>query len=144
VEKKIKVFLDSNVLFSIAYNGKDNSRSYLIYDIQEMGSIKVCFSALVCQEALFNIRRKRPEAEQFLKYLIDRSALLTDIYTDLKYTEIRELPQNDRIILSTAVYHKMDVFLTGNIKDFKIVYNKKILNTLILRPADFLGINRER
>jgi predicted nucleic acid-binding protein len=138
MERPIKVFLDSNVLFSIAYTGKDKSRSYLIYEIQAFGILKVYLSNLVCEEALFNIRRKRPDAEHLLKELIHRSKILEDIVADIKHADIRKLPQNDRIILSTAVYHKTDVFVTGNEKDFKNLYRKRVLGTLILRPVDFL------
>lgn len=141
MEKKIKIFLDSNVLFSIAYTGKDKSRSYLIYEIQTLGMLKVYLSKLVCEEALFNIRRKKPDTEELLNELIDRSEILVDISADLKHAEARKLPQNDRIILSTAVYNKMDIFVTGNEKDFKNLYHKKVLSTLILRPVDFLNLN---
>jgi predicted nucleic acid-binding protein len=139
MERQMRVFLDSNVLFSMAYTGKDKSRSYLIYEIQALGMLKVYLSHLVCEEALFNIRRKRPDAEQFLNELIHRSKVLGDIAADLKHAELRKLPQNDRIILSTAVYHKADVFVTGNEKDFKNLYHKRVLGTLILRPVDFLN-----
>jgi len=141
MEKKIKIFLDSNVLFSIAYTGKDKSRSYLIYEIQTLGMLKVYLSKLVCEEALFNIRRKKPDTEELLNELIDRSEILVDISADLKHAEARKLAQNDRIILSTAVYNKMDIFVTGNEKDFKNLYHKKVLSTLILRPVDFLNLN---
>ena len=141
MEKKIKIFLDSNVLFSIAYTGKDKSRSYLIYEIQTLGILKVYLSKLVCEEALFNIRRKKPDAEELLNELIDRSEILEDIAADLKHAEARKLPQNDRIILSTAVYNKTDIFMTGNEKDFRNLYHKRVLSTLILRPVDCLNLN---
>jgi|WetSurSiteA1Bulk_404760.scaffolds.fasta_scaffold04651_5 predicted nucleic acid-binding protein len=141
MEKKIKIFLDTNVLFSIAYTGKDKSRSYLIYEIQTLGMLKVYLSKLVCEEALFNIRRKKPDAEELLIELIDRSEVLMDIAADLKHAEARKLPENDRIILSTAIYNKMDIFVTGNEKDFKNLYHKRVLSTLILKPVDFLNLN---
>jgi predicted nucleic acid-binding protein len=141
MERQIKVFLDSNVLFSIAYTGKDKSRSYLIYEIQALGMLKVYLSNLVCEETLFNIRRKKPEAEQLLKDLIRRSKVLADVAADFKHPEIHKLSQNDRIILSTAVYHKIDVFVTGNEKDFKNLYHKRVLGTLVLRPVDLLNMN---
>jgi len=136
-----RVFLDSNVLFSIAYTGKARSRSSLIYEIQELGMFKVYVANLVCQEALFNIRRKRPEAEQLLNELIHKSKVLGDVVADLIRAEIRELPQNDQIILSTAVFHKVDFFVTGNEKDFKNLYHKRVFGTLILRQVDFLNMN---
>ena len=141
MEKKVRVFLDSNVLFSIAYTGKDKSRSYLIYEIQEIGKLRVYVSKLVCEEARFNIKRKKPEAERLLDELIDRSKVLGDIAADLKPAEIRTLPQNDRIILATAIYNKIDIFVTGNEKDFRKLYHKGVLDTLILRPVDFLNMN---
>jgi predicted nucleic acid-binding protein len=141
MEKKIKIFLDTNVLFSIAYTGKDKSRSYLIYEIQTLGMLKVYLSKLVCEEAFFNIRRKKPHAEELLIELIDRSEVLMDIAADLKHAEARKLPENDRIILSTAIYNKMDIFVTGNEKDFKNLYHKRVLSTLILKPVDFLNLN---
>ena len=140
MEKKIKVFLDSNVLFSIAYTGKEKSRSYLIYEIQEMGIIKVCFSNLVCEETLFNIWRKKPDSEWLLKELIEKSKIFGDIAAGMKRQEILNLPQNDRIIVTTAIYHKADIFVTSNEKDFRNIYHKKVLNTIILRPIDFLNM----
>lgn len=141
MERQIKVFLDSNVLFSIAYSGKDRSRSYLIYEIQARGILRVYLSHLVCEEAVFNIRRKKPDAEVFLRELIRKSKVLQDIVADLREAEIRRLPENDRIILSTAVYHKADVFVTGNERDFEGLYQKRLFRTLVLRPIDFLNMN---
>lgn len=141
MEKQIKVFLDSNVVFSIAYTGKDRSRSYLIYEIQARGMLRVYLSNLVCEEAISNIRRKKPEAEHLLKELIHSSKILGDIAGDLHQAGVHNLPQNDRIILSTAVYHKTDFFVTGNEKDFKNFYHKKVFGTLILRPVDFLNMS---
>ncbi len=140
MEKRIKVSLDSNVLFSIAYTGKENSRSFLIYEIQALGILKVYLSNLACEEALSNIRRKKPEAEDLLNELIAGSKVLEDVVTHLSTPVLGKLPLNDRIILSTAVYHKMNVFVTGNEKHFKHLYRKKILNTLILKPVDFLNM----
>lgn len=141
MERQIKVFLDGNVLFSIAYTGKDRSRSYLIYEIQARGMLRVYLSNLVCEEAIVNIRRKKPPAEELLKELIHKSKVSADIVADLRHAEIRKLPQNDRIILSTAVYHKADFFVTGSEKDFKALYQKRLFGTLVLRPVDFLNMN---
>ncbi len=136
--EEIKVFLDSNILFSMAYTGKDRSRSYLIYELQDLKALKVYLSKLVCEEALLNIRNKKPASLPFLRELIGRSTVLVDIKADLKHQQVSRLPVNDRGILSTAVYHKMDFFITGNDKDFHMFYHKKVGDTIILKPADFL------
>ncbi|HEX8949780.1 MAG TPA: PIN domain-containing protein [Dissulfurispiraceae bacterium] len=140
MEKKVKLFLDSNIVFSIAYSGKEKSRSFLIYEIQSLGMLKVYLSNLVCEEALANIRRKRPDAEMLLNELIAKSKILEDVYTHLNHSVLEKLPQNDQIILTTAIYHKMDIFVTGNARDFKDLYHKKVRDTLILKPVDFLNL----
>ena len=63
-----------------------------------------------------------------------------DIAAGMKRQEILNLPQNDRIIVTTAIYHKADIFVTSNEKDFRNLYHKKVLNTIILRPIDFLNM----
>lgn len=67
MEKKLKVFLDSNVLFSIAYSGKGKSRSYLLFELQKLGFIDIYISKLVKKETIFNLNRKKPENISFLK-----------------------------------------------------------------------------
>ncbi|TAN45838.1 MAG: PIN domain-containing protein [Nitrospirae bacterium] len=138
MEQKIKVFLDSNVLFSIAYTGREKSRSYLIYEIQAQGSIAIYLSTLVCAEATLNVKNKKPDAEKFLEELIETSVVLEDITARLNNPIVNKLPLNDRIILTTAIGNKMNCFLTGNTKDFASLYHKKIGDTIILKPVDFL------
>ncbi|MDA8214039.1 MAG: PIN domain-containing protein [Nitrospiraceae bacterium] len=138
MEEKIKVFLDSNILFSIAYTGKEKSRSYLIYEIQSIGNLEVYLSNLVCREAIFNIKIKKPERLILLNELIKKSKILADVLADIKHELLNSLPQNDRIILATAISNKLDYFITGNSNDFKNLYHKKIGKTLILKPIDFL------
>ena len=138
MEKKIKVFLDSNILFSIAYSGKMKSRSYLLFELQEMRMLEIYLSPLVCNETSFNIRMKKPERLGLLNELISRSHIVDNVLAETGDTLIEDLPQSDRIILMTAVYHQTDFFLTGNEKDFLKLYHHRIGRTLILRPADFL------
>ena len=98
--EKLKVFLDSNVIFSAAYSGKEKSRSYLFFELQTLNIIKIYISNLVKFESIHNIKIKKPE--------------------------------------------KLDFFITGNTKDFLTFYNKKLKNTLILTPKDFLELTFEK
>ncbi len=45
--------------------------------------------------------------------MIKKSKVLADVLVDTKNKLIDNIPQNDRIILTTAVSNKMDYFLTG-------------------------------
>jgi predicted nucleic acid-binding protein len=134
--EKLKVFLDSNVLFSAAYSGKEKSRSYLFFELQDIGIIEIYISNLVKFESINNIKIKRPEKSNFLNELLSKVIIIEDVY--IYYDDIKSLPENDRIILSSAAYHNIDFFITGNTKDFSPFYNKKLSNTLILTPKNFL------
>jgi predicted nucleic acid-binding protein len=136
---KVKVFLDSNVLFSIAYSGKETSRSYILYELQRQSYIRLFISNLVREEVLFNLQDKRKEAMEFVRELLQTTVVLPDISLDLEAAGISRLPENDRLILGTAVFHEMDYFLTGNSRDFKTNYRTSISRTTILSPRDFLN-----
>lgn len=137
MEKKLTVFLDSNVLFSIAYSGKDRSRSYLLYELQDAGDIEIYISNLVKEEAMFNIKIKKPAASPFLSTLSRHTTVLEDILVNMNIP-MQPLPDNDKIILSTAIHNGIEYFLTGNEHDFKDLYKKRFYRTIILKPAEFL------
>jgi predicted nucleic acid-binding protein len=137
--EKVKVFLDSNVLFSLAYSGKETSRSYVLYELQRQGHVNLNISNLVREEVLFNLQEKREEALVLVRELLQTTVVLPDISLDLAAAGLSRLPENDRLILGTAVFHEMDYFLTGNIRDFKRYYRNRISRTMILSPRDFLN-----
>jgi predicted nucleic acid-binding protein len=62
VEEKISVFLDSNVIFSMAYSGKNKSRSYLLIDMEQDGILSLYTSELALNEARINLAEKNPDA----------------------------------------------------------------------------------
>jgi len=132
---KISVFLDSNVLFSIAYSG-EKSTSYILFKLQERGLISVSISNLVVLETVNNLKDKKPVKLDLLKELIDRTTVLNDVIVDLP--ALSSLPAADRLILSTAVAHDIKYFLTGNTRDFINLYGKIVGNTVVLKPRDFL------
>ena len=113
--EKLKVFLDSNVVFSAAYSGKDKSRSYLFFELQNLNIIKIYISNLVKFESVHNMKIKKPEKLDFLNELLSKADIIEDMYVYYEFT--KTLPENDRIILSSAIYHNIDFFITGNTKD---------------------------
>jgi predicted nucleic acid-binding protein len=135
----MKVFLDSNVIFSICWSGKERSRSYLLYELQKDGFFRIFISRLVHNEARFNLETRKPEGVRLFEELMRETEVLPDVSAATKSRELLSLPENDRIILSTAMYHEMDFFLTGNARDFKNLYHRKITKTTVLTPADFLN-----
>jgi len=135
----VTVFLDSNVLFSAAWTGRVRSRSAILFELQSLGFIRLHISRLVLEETFFNLREKRPEVIPFAEELLESVEIVPDVATEGDDSPLRELPENDRVILSTAVAHRMDFFLTGNTRDFRNLYRRRIGRTTILTPREFLS-----
>jgi len=137
--EKVTVFLDSNVLFSVAWTGREKSRSAILFELQSLGFIRLFISRLVLEETMSNLREKRPEAIPFFEELSGDVKVVPDSVVEGEDRRLKELPENDRVILSTAVAHGMDFFLTGNTRDFRGLYRRRIGRTLILTPREFLN-----
>jgi predicted nucleic acid-binding protein len=137
--EKVTVFLDSNVLFSVAWTGREKSRSAILFELQSLGFIRLFISRLVLEETMSNLREKRAEAIPFFEELSGEVEVVPDLVVEGGDRGLKELPENDRVILSTAVAHGMDFFLTGNTRDFRGLYHRRIGRTLILTPREFLN-----
>jgi hypothetical protein len=130
---------DSNVLFSVAWTGWEKSRSAILFELQSLGFIRLFISRLVLEETMSNLRGKRPEAIPFFEELSGEVEVVPDRVVEGEDRRLKELPENDRVILSTAVAHGMDFFLTGNTRDFRGLYRRRFGRTLILTPREFLN-----
>ena len=137
--EKVTVFLDSNVLFSVAWTGREKSRSAILFELQSLGFFRLFISRLVLEETMSNLREKRPEAISFFEELSEEVEVVPDLVVEGEDRRLKELPENDRVILSTAVAHGMDFFLTGNTRDYRGLYRRRIGRTLILTPREFLN-----
>lgn len=135
----IKIFLDSNILFSIVYSGNKTKLSDLFL-LQDFNKVEIYISNLVKIEMIKNVEIKIPDKIEKLNKLLSKVKILDDVL--LKYSEIQNIPTNDRIILSTAIYNKIEYFITGNTNDFNEFYFKKLGSTTVLKPVDFYEINK--
>ena len=137
MEKKIKVFCDSNIIFSAIYTDFKGSYPSLIIKLAEKGFFQIYFSHLVELEVKYNITKKIPEKIHIAEKIFKKFNKLKDILLEIDI--LKNLSEKDRIILSTAIYYRMDFFITGNIKDFSYLFNKKLGKTLIVTPVDFFS-----
>jgi len=131
----LKVFLDTNVWFSALYSELRGSYPSIILKLSQKGLIELYLSTLVELELRHNVQKKIPDREKELEEVLKGSKKLTDVNLDLEI--LRRLPESDRVTVSTAIYHRMDYFVTGNTRDFNYLLGKKIGETLILTPRDF-------
>lgn len=136
----MKVFLDSNVLFAAVYSGLKGSYPAIILKLGKENFFDLYISSLVEYEVTHNVQKKASNKLSILRGVLKTINKIPDV--DLAIEKIKILPEKDRIILGTAIYYKMDFFITGNTKDFCNFYGTKIQNTYILTPRDFCYNNR--
>jgi len=134
----LTLFLDSNIVFSVAWSGAETSRSYILFELQQQGILRLFISPLVMEETLSNIKSKKPSAMPFLLELLNNTKLVPDAISNITDERLHNLPHNDRILLQTAIAHRISWFITGNSRDFKQLYGVRIGQTSIASPRDFL------
>jgi len=110
VDKKIKVFCDSNIFLSAIYTDFKNSYPSLIIKLAENNFFDIYFSNLVELEVKYNIEKKIPQKIDVSNKLFRKFIRVEDVIIELEI--LNKLPEKDRIILSTAIYYRMDYFIS--------------------------------
>jgi predicted nucleic acid-binding protein len=131
----VTVFLDSNILFSLCWKNPAESLIGILLELQEMGEVKLVISPLTLEETTANLKAKKPNALSRLQEVVDSCTVVPDVLSPLEI----DLPENDLILLSTAIANKVNFFLTGNKADFGPFYGSTIGGTRILAPRSFLS-----
>lgn len=134
-----KVFIDSNVFIAAIISELQGSYPSLIIKLGKLNLIELFISNLVEIEVRKNLTIKKPESLKLFDAVLKDFHKLEDVYIPLR--ELKNLSEADKIILSTAIYNKIDYFITGNKRDFKTLYGKKIINTTIVTPKEFFDIH---
>lgn len=134
----LRVFLDSNVLFSLCWNGPEGALLGILIELQAHGRMALLASPLVMDETAANLTAKRPAAMVHLEKIAPRLSFAPDAQMPLEV----DLPEKDRFLLSTAVACGADFFITGNKADFADLYGKMVKGTRFLEPRAFLHRRR--
>ena len=110
----MKVFLDSNVLFSAALGSEPFQ---LLWEVAHAGKVQLVTSAFCHTEAIDNLQHKRPDAlPRYTKLM----AIVSEVPEGQARLEwARELvPNKDAPVLAAAVAAGVDVLVTGDLKHF--------------------------
>jgi len=133
MDRKVKVFVDSNVWFSAFY--KKGVASQLLEKLNNK-KCQVVISQLVLEEIIVNIKKKLPSVLRlvynfFQEYpvTIIKNPSLKELKNHLNSAHKKDLP-----ILVSALNYKCGYFITGNIKDFKTEIIRKKYGLKILTP----------
>ncbi len=127
-----RVFLDANVLFSVAWRADSGLRA--LFDLD--GTLLVT-SAYAAEEARRNLepgdRRERLEDLLRSVEILDRESPLEAIPGHVT------LPEDDRPILAAALAARCTHLLSGDIRAFGPLFGTKVAGVLVLRPAAYLA-----
>ena len=131
----MKLFLDANVLFTAAHN--PNGKAALVIELRAMADWALATSAYAREEALRNLRRKAPGAEDRLRAIL-QTIEVVEHHPDLDYPA--RLVEKDRPIFQAALDCGASHLLTGDLKHFGPLMNRpeQTSGVLVQTVAEFL------
>ena len=132
----IRIFLDSNVLFTAAYNPE--GKASLVIELAAAGNWEVVTSAYCLTEARLNLERKHPEALGRLSEILRTVRQVPDVAGE-RCTLL--LPEKGRPVFATAQRCKATHFLTWDRRHFGPYMNKSndTMGIVVQSADDFLS-----
>ena len=122
----IRLFLDSNVLFTAAHNPE--GKASLVIELAALGNWEVVTTAYCIAEVRLNLERKQPAAIGRLSEVLGTVRLVPDVAGERCTLSV---PEKDRPVFASAQRCKATPFLTGDRRHFGQYMNK---------PKDTMGI----
>ena len=132
----IRIFLDSNVIFTAAHNPQ--GKAFLVIELAAGSHWEVVTSTFCLEEARLNLERKDPAVLGRLAE-ISRSVHLVPDVAGERCT--LSLPEKDRPVFAAAQRCKATHFLTGDRQHFGPYMNrpKETMGIVIQTVGDFLS-----
>jgi len=132
----IRLFFDSNVLFTAAHNPK--GKASLVIELAVAGNWEVVTSVYCIAEARLNLDRKHPAALGRLSGILRTVRLVPDVAGD-RCTLL--LPEKDRPVFASAQRCKATHLLMGDRRHFGAYMNnpKDTMGIVVQAVGDFLS-----
>ncbi|MFH1081547.1 MAG: PIN domain-containing protein [Pseudomonadota bacterium] len=133
----MKPFLDANVIFTAAYSAQGLSRG--LFRLAAAGKCSLSTSAFTHEEAVRNIQKKAPDKLDDLTTLMQQVDILPEPHPKwVTWAAGLPLAQKDAPALAAARQGKVDIFVTGDRRDFGHLFGQVLEGVKILTPADAL------
>lgn len=134
----MRLFLDANVLFTVAPNRE--GRSAALVALARRGFCSLHTSPHALEEARRNLRLKLPEKEGTLETVLEVISVEGEASTRLVQWAVEQgLPMKDAPILASAVATRADLLVTGDRKHFGHLYGASLRGVEIVTPAEALA-----
>jgi len=132
----IRLFLDSNVLFTAAHNPE--GKASLVIELAAVGKWEVVTSAYCLAEARLNLEKKQPAALGRLSEVLGTVRLVPDVAGERCTLSV---PEKDRPVFASAQRCKATHFLTGDRRHFGPYMNipKDTTGIVVQTVGDFLS-----
>ncbi len=127
-----RIFLDANILFSVAYGSPGLS---LLWQSVRQKRCMLFASNFVVEEAKRNL--SDPEQKKRLEEYLSEVRIVPEADPTLPCPI--ELPEKDRPVLMAAVLNKADYLLTGDSTHFGKYFGQTVNGVKICRPRDYLS-----
>jgi predicted nucleic acid-binding protein len=118
VNDPIRVFADSNVVFSAARNVRSD-----LQNLWSLAGVEVVISQFVLSEV--SAHSVHPDQRASLWRPVCRSHLVPDA-PDMELSDVVNLPSKDRPILQAAIAAKADILVTGDRRHFGHLFGKTV------------------
>jgi predicted nucleic acid-binding protein len=126
-----KLFLDANILFSVAYGSPGLDR---LWNLAKKGHCELIASQYVIEEARRNLDQQE-HLDKLERYLSNVSIVAE---ADPSIPCPIELPDKDSPVLMAAIAVKADFLLTGDTTHFGKYFGKTIMGVKISTARDYL------
>ncbi|MBP1739063.1 MAG: putative nucleic acid-binding protein, contains domain [Deltaproteobacteria bacterium] len=128
-----RVFLDANILFSIAYGSPGLER---LWSDAKKGEYELIASQYVIEEAKRNLDRR--EQQDTLDRHLSEVRVVPEADPTIPCPV--PLPEKDRPVMMAALSCKADYLITGDVTHFGKYFGKKIRTLRICTPRGFFNI----
>ncbi|NMC72884.1 MAG: PIN domain-containing protein [Geobacteraceae bacterium] len=132
----MRVFLDANFLFTAARN--PGGKAAFVIELGAAGHFHLFTSDVALDEAERNLAAKYPESIPFFS---DLAQQITSVTADVSAAYPESLPVKDAVIFQAAVRCRATHLLTGDLRHFGPLMNRKDLpgGIIIQTVAEFLA-----
>jgi hypothetical protein len=142
-KRKLRVFLDSNVIFSGLYSPRGSPALILEHFVK--GDISVVVSQQVLEEVVRTIKEKLPDALPVLRRLLISTP--PEVTADPPLEDIKrrkkKLSIADAAVLEAAITARPDYFITGDNHFLDDPHLAEGMDLHIITPAGFLKILKQ-
>ncbi len=132
----IRVYLDSNVLFSASHNDKNR-----FLEFWRLSGITPVTSPYVVGEVSRNIRTVDQRAR--FERLLEKTPFVSDGLVEMIPPDVI-LVKKDQQVLASAICASVDYLVTGDGNHFGHLYGKTVAHVVIMRPIPLLDLHQDR